>query len=216
MDLKSVIKALVERYQQKSLFPPMKTRLVKLLYLTELEYFRRTGRRLTSLDWQFYHFGPYARALEPFIGDPDAIAREGFFAEMLSKVQGVPTAQDVDLQHAIVDVVHEWGNADLNTLLDHVYFETEPMQAATRGDFLDFSTVRNEQPESLSLSLDQKKMKQLRDRLQQRAATYAAMRQPTTGPEDLFSNLREWDAENSLDLSPGRCSIDPSKLNFDK
>src|SRR5437879_2552052 len=109
MDVKTIIKLILERYGQKSLSPPMKTRLVKLFYLTELEYFRRTGKRLTSLDWQFYHFGPYASALEPYIGAPDSVLNEGLLAEIFGKSRG--EKPDTDLQHAIVDVVHEWGFA---------------------------------------------------------------------------------------------------------
>lgn len=212
MDTRTFVKAVLERYSKKALFPPMKTRLVKLLYLTELEYFRRTGRRLTSIDWQFYHFGPYATALEPYIGDPDAITREDWFDDMLAKVRGETVPPDQDLQHAVVDVVHDWGNADLNTLLDYVYFETEPMQAAKRGEALNFSTVERAKPESLSVHLDSKKIRRMRDEVRKRSAAYAQLRHPTIGPDDLFSNLLEWDSERSSSLSPGSCDIDPQKL----
>lgn len=194
----------------------MRTRLTKLLYLTELEYFRRTGRRLTSLDWKFHHFGPYASALLPYIGDPDSLATDGFLADMMTKLQGEVTPSDYDLQSAVADVVHHWGAADLNTLLDYVYFETEPMQAARRGDSLDFSTVQRETPKPLSLQLDRKKIKELRNRLQQRSASYSDTRRAAIAPDDLFSNLHEWDSDRSLDLSPGSCSIDPRKLNNGK
>ncbi len=215
MEVKTIIRMIVERYQQKSLVPPLKTRLIKLLYLTELEYFRRTGKRLTSLDWRFYHFGPYAAALEPYVGDPDSVVTHGLLGEIVG-TSTRETHADADLQHAIVDVVHEWGFAELNTLLDHVYFETEPMQAASRGEFLDFSTINREKPQSLSLSLDEKEIKTLREKLRRRASAYVDLRQPSTGTEDLFANLREWDIERSVDLKAGACTIDPSKLNPDK
>jgi hypothetical protein len=214
MDVKTIIQMIVDRYEQKSLLPPMKTRLIKLLYLTELEYFRRTGKRLTALEWRFYHFGPYASALEPYVGAPGGV-NDGLLARMIGESHG-EIHPDKDLQHAIVDVVHEWGFAELNTLLDHVYFETEPMQAASRGDFLDFSTTNREKSQPLSLNLDKKKLKTLREKLRQRASEYADLRQPSTGTEDLFVNLRGWDLERSVDLKTGSCSIDPGKLNPDK
>ena len=153
----AIIKMILERYEHKSLVSPMKTRLIKLLYLTELEYYRRTGKRLTSLNWRFYHFGPYASALEAYIGAPNSVVNENLLAAMIGKSHG-------ELQRAIVDVVHEWGFAELNTLLDHVYFETEPMQAASGGDFLDFSTTSREKSQTLSLNLDKKKLRTLRDK----------------------------------------------------
>jgi hypothetical protein len=50
---------------------PLKTRLVGLIYLAEVEYYRPTGQRLTKLDWKFHHFGPYAPSLAPYLDDPD-------------------------------------------------------------------------------------------------------------------------------------------------
>ena len=38
--------------------------------------------------------------------------------------------------------IQEWGETDFNSLLNHVYFYTEPMKDAKRGDLLDFSTVQ--------------------------------------------------------------------------
>jgi hypothetical protein len=48
---------------------PQMTRLVKLIYLIELEYFRLKHERLTNLDWKFYHYGPYPPALRSILGD---------------------------------------------------------------------------------------------------------------------------------------------------
>jgi hypothetical protein len=48
---------------------------------------------------------------------------------------------DFELETIVDRIVKEWGDADLNKLLDYVYFETEPMQNAKRGDVLDFSSV---------------------------------------------------------------------------
>src|ERR1700674_5119510 len=163
------------------------------------------------MDWKFHHFGPYASALAPYIGDPTATATDGLLAELMSK-ERAPLSQDHDLQSAAVEVVHQWANSDLNALLDYVYFETEPMQAASRGDMLDFRTVNRDKACSLSIKLDSKKIKELRQHVQLRAAAYGKMRHPSTAPEDLFSNLSEWDSDRSIDLQPGSCSIDPLNL----
>ena len=41
-----------------------KTKLVKLLYLIDVEHYRRFRKTLTDLTWYFYHYGPYAFELE--------------------------------------------------------------------------------------------------------------------------------------------------------
>jgi Protein of unknown function (DUF4065) len=40
------------------------TKLVKLLYLVDVEYFRAMRRTLTGLKWRFYFYGPYDPAVE--------------------------------------------------------------------------------------------------------------------------------------------------------
>ena len=35
-------------------------------------------------------------------------------------------------------ITEEWGDANINVLLNHVYFNTEPMEHAKRGEILDF------------------------------------------------------------------------------
>ena len=37
-----------------------RVRLVKLLYLLEIEYYRIYQKRLTHLKWEFYHYGPHS------------------------------------------------------------------------------------------------------------------------------------------------------------
>ena len=50
--------------------------------------------------------------------------------------------------HLIPFIVKEWGDAALNTLLNHVYFHTPPMRRAkSRGDILSFDSIREVDPE---------------------------------------------------------------------
>lgn len=132
MDTASLIDLILERCDSERMLPPLKTRLVKLMYLTEVEYYRRTGKRLTDLPWKFHHFGPYASVLGNYLGNPnvDSIAWS---------ITHRANPADHDVLRCVVQVVQRWGDADLNELLDYVYFETEPMQAAHRGERLEFS-----------------------------------------------------------------------------
>jgi len=206
MDTPSLINRIFERCESERMLPPLKTRLVKLLYLAEIEYFRRTGKRLTGLEWRFHHFGPYAAALADQLGNPDV---DTLTWSMIPR----QNIDDHDAQVAISQVVHEWGDADLNALLDFVYFETEPMQNAKRGDTLDFASVK---PLSawrpVKLVIDSKKLAQLRKDLTARATQYEQLRVASEVSENLLESLKEWDADRALKLGRGDCKIDPKSL----
>jgi len=117
---------------------------VKLLYLADIEWRKRhSGEPLARLTWKFLHFGPYAVELANPLGDPDMEiaeleggrkARRFSFSEDELNQGEVPE----ELSSIIGALVNRWGEADLNLLLDHVYFDTEPMENAERGDVLDF------------------------------------------------------------------------------
>ena len=46
-----------------------KTKLVKLLYLIDVENWRRRRKTLTGLEWRFYHYGPYAFEIEDALNE---------------------------------------------------------------------------------------------------------------------------------------------------
>ncbi|MBI4535311.1 MAG: DUF4065 domain-containing protein, partial [Ignavibacteriae bacterium] len=130
-----------------------KTRLVKFLYLTEVEYYREIGERLTELRWLFYHYGPYALELEDILAEPK-FKRSEFKTEddrdviLFRVAEPMPSyARRVDVKVSLLvkKIVGRWIDKTLAELLDFVYFETEPMQTAERrGELLDFSTVKKE------------------------------------------------------------------------
>src|SRR6267143_1837913 len=52
---------------------PGATRLVKLLYLADLEWRKRhKGESLSNWKWLFHHYGPYAFEFQELFGDQDA------------------------------------------------------------------------------------------------------------------------------------------------
>lgn len=130
-----------------------KTQVVKLLYLTEVEFYREQGERLTNLDWLFYHYGPYALEIDTLLNEKE-FEMEKKETKSEREVQLYKIAEPVAKYTAHVDakvsllvkrIVGEWGNKPLEELLDYVYFETEPMQSVERrGDHLDFSKISRE------------------------------------------------------------------------
>ncbi len=131
-------------------------RLVKFLYLADLYYARaHNGETLTSLPWAFINYGPYCSAVMKEI---DALAASGQVCRtsLPSKFEEndyfLFTCRDAaaekleglipnEVLYPLRESIRRFGN-DTQSLLDHVYFDTEPMENVRKGDLLDFSKAR--------------------------------------------------------------------------
>ncbi len=153
-----------------------KTRLVKLLYLVELEYFRENKKRLTETQWRFWHYGPYSQEIEVVLKDPLFEVVKGTMTNDFD-YQGVRLRStelqlklDWSIARPIKILVSKWGKAPLEELLDFVYFDTEPMSTAKRGEVLSFEGVspfeRTVIPDGSTASKDgKKKLKSLQEEI---------------------------------------------------
>ena len=125
-------------------------RLVKFLYLIDLEYWRTKRTLLTNLKWIFYNYGPYAFEIQN-IGSKLGynLIREEFklangYSGTSFHSQGYkppPSWLDSVSQSIINRILEIWCDQDTSTLLNYVYFETEPMIFGKRNEPLDFSIV---------------------------------------------------------------------------
>ena len=78
---------------------------------------------------------------------------------------------DVSRELEFRHIVDQWADRRLGEMLDHVYFYTEPMEAAQRGERLDFSRVQRVegQPEFQERrSVDQRAVRRLRQEVARR------------------------------------------------
>lgn len=136
-------------------------RLVKFLYLADVEWARENnGVTLTGWPWRFVHYGPfcgeslhaiektYAAGLikkdsyESKFTDGDYYL---YWSDEEAEAQRLPSYLRAELNEAI----SRWGD-DTYGLLDYVYFETEPMLDARKGDLLDFSkAIKLEKPKEI-------------------------------------------------------------------
>jgi hypothetical protein len=135
--------------------PPVKTSLVKLLYLADVEAVRRGRPRLSDVNWIYYKFGPYAFELEQAIRDllgQDVDELEGVSAAGRSyhKYQAEMLDDSTSLSpeaKAVLNIVLErWAGESLEKLLNYAYFETEPMLVAKWKEPLDFSMIQPKVP----------------------------------------------------------------------
>jgi hypothetical protein len=183
-----------------------RTRLVKLLYLCDVEHYQSRGETLTGLEWVRYMFGPYAFELPAItrrmgldLGEEelDFSTRRGVKYE----VYDVPHPEGwlEPGQKGIIDrVIGRWGNEDLRLLLDYVYCDTQPMKNAQFGQTLDFRRIsramRRSSSDSLDLSAGDKAA--IRALLQKRQNI---SRQPARLN---IKNLRAQEAEDESPLPP--------------
>lgn len=200
-ELLPLVKEIHRQARLQAIPPPAATRLVKLLYLADLEWRRRhAGQPLAQLTWRFLHFGPCAPELAPLLGGPDVeisdlkggkAAHRLIFAPEDLQTSQVPE----EVSQLAAQLVKEWGDADLNLLLDYVYFETEPMEAVSRGDLLDFSGLRPPAP-TVPPHLDQRELAVLRKRLRERVKQLTL---PATGaqlPLEAIEAASYWDQDD--------------------
>ncbi len=129
-----------------------KTKLLKLLYLIDLEYYRTNRETLTSFHWRYLHLGPWAAEFDPLLDslrNTDKI-RERQSSRLEHDTKFLGAYDTVDLRRLFKSYVEEsivksvldtWGEKTTAEILDHVYFHTEPMECGVRSEPLDFSIV---------------------------------------------------------------------------
>lgn len=172
------------------------TALIKLVYILDVEHYRRYSTLATGLNWWFHHYGPWVKELEaailnnPYITvSGGTVSRRGYHFDRdasWQEIQGKFLSEYGRPVEIIANsVVSDWGLEPLDVILDYVYFETEPMQDARRGDVLDFSAIpplergtRNIQPEGLP----EETLTRLRQKMQQRRDERSRPARPMTPP----------------------------------
>lgn len=219
----NLIKLILHRFVELQLAPPFKTRLIKILYLLEVNYYRHKREKLTDLEWRFFHYGPYSFGLEKILGSPDL---ERVDIELDEGKSGVKFLLDEDLDklESQVDVivpslihslVKRWGDAELNELLDYVYFETEPMQHAKKNAKLRFEIVPPFAPLK-TVRVDKEKLNSIRERMNLLLSQKKPLIRPTIKVDSDLAILRDaWDTDEIELKLGGSCNLDLAHLKDD-
>jgi hypothetical protein len=135
-----------------------KTKLLKLLYLFDVEFYRAHGKTFTSFQWKYFHLGPWTREFDPLLEDLVAkgsiteqlVEKPDFDAKFLrANESGSLTKTFGDYKDELVlrNLLDLWGPSPTSEILDYVYFRTEPMEHGIRNEPLDFSRVLQQLPE---------------------------------------------------------------------
>lgn len=194
---KSLAKEICRLAREQGAGTPGATRLVKLLYLTDIEWRRRhNGQPLSNWKWLFYHYGPYAFEFQELFGNQEveeAELRSGRTAKFVNFTSEELKMRDVpdEVSRVMKQIVERWIGVDLNLLLDYVYFETEPMEQAKRGETLDFSTLPAPAV-VMSPTIDQKKLRAVRATIAKRVKDLGITRKNTEIPLSLLKEEAFW------------------------
>jgi len=155
--IKNLILAVVSQAVEKGGYVT-KTKLLKLLYLLDVEFYRLHRQTFTGFNWKFFHLGTWAREFDPIIEElvrtETLLERASTKQEHDTKFFHVAEARDTEgLFSTFADesilrsILNTWSEASTGEILDYVYFHTEPMERGVRNEALDFSTVSQEKPE---------------------------------------------------------------------
>jgi hypothetical protein len=134
-----------------------KTKLLKLLYLADIEHYRKHNETLTGFNWIFYWYGPWSAEYDDLLADlarTDSIEIEPWNKDELTGFR-IQLSEPRDLNDVIADAdeylrirraIDTWADRSLSDLLNYVYFETEPMIGAVSQQPLSFDSISKEPP----------------------------------------------------------------------
>jgi hypothetical protein len=168
-----------------------KTKVLKLLYLFDVEYYRQHRQTFTGFGWKFFHLGPWAAEYDPALS---GLISHGILSEQRSNSSEYDTAfyrpgQRVESRSAVatakdesilLEILKRWGTRTTGEVLNYVYFQTEPMEAGIRNQPLDFSLIPPERPAVYSRSSSGKSpadIRKLRAQFERRQAEKKAAEQ---------------------------------------
>lgn len=220
-NIKKAIMYFLKRAEEEDYFLVGKVRITKLLYLLDLEYYRDHNTTFTGFNWIFYKYGPYTSEIDVVLASAGIYLEEEVISSEKSikrlKISEPEEIYSVDstLENYLYRIWTDWGMESLPKLLDFVYFETEPMIYARRGEPLDFSKiVKKEIPKKIKWTTEkQKKLRELGKSIKEKLNNMS-MPPKLVFPKETDEILKIWDEDEMVDLRglKGKVSIDFSSI----
>jgi hypothetical protein len=155
-DLPKIILAIVSEVVRRGSYVT-KTKLLKLLYLFDVEYFRAHREIFTGLSWRYHHLGPWAPEYDEVL---QTLKCQGVLTEFQTRnpenetslYRVTPPVEIFGLLKGSQDegilrvVLNAWADRGTAEILDYVYFQTEPMEQGERYKPLDFTVIPEQVP----------------------------------------------------------------------
>ncbi|MFA5073809.1 MAG: type II toxin-antitoxin system antitoxin SocA domain-containing protein [Nitrospirota bacterium] len=133
-----------------------KTKLIKYLYLIDIEHYQKFNETFTGFEWIFKDYGPWAFEYNDIFSEMERTSdfkiTEGSRPDLDTKFIAINRDSELELDKIITDldlelkirrVIERWSNENLAPLLNYVYFNTAPMVDAERGKPLDFNKIKS-------------------------------------------------------------------------
>lgn len=121
-ELSAIIAYIVARARDRQI-TLNRTRLVKLLYLLDVERIRSQREAITGLNWVFFHYGPYAfeliDTLEHMEGS-ELVAQTWHDSIMYPAAPGATDGEDwvVSTRRSVDTIISRYAELGTNELLD--------------------------------------------------------------------------------------------------
>jgi hypothetical protein len=163
----------------------------------------------------FLHYGPYPQEFERLLGDPDIeqlpkSLADGRRFEQVTVSDAPEFHGDRTLMRLADDIVERWGGLQLERLLDYVYFDTEPMLAAVRGQELDFSTVAPAAASAVrSIRIDPKRLAQIQKNVSQHVKELGLKTRDCEWDPVAAAAAKVWDEGHTVVRLEGTGRMDP-------
>lgn len=125
------------------------TKLMKLVYLADVEHQQLYGEPLSGVRWHFYHYGPFTRSVYEAAESLEekgqltcliqpAFDEKGMSFASADNLESVVGRLSPRARRVLSNVLGRWGHLSVQQI-KQVAYETITMREATRGDLLDLS-----------------------------------------------------------------------------
>ena len=134
----------------------LKTNLLKLLYLVDLEYYKKKGKQATNFRYFYYKKGPWTSQYDQILSELEGFEIISLKKEKLKKKEGYfifcrgprprfePTLP-ADLKGIVDRLLFIFRESPQKDLLRYVY-SIEPMKSTKFGETIDFSKILPQSP----------------------------------------------------------------------
>jgi hypothetical protein len=143
----NVIRGFVKHYRKK----PLRIEVLKLVYLVDIEYYKKYGEKYSELDYIYYNHGPWDRSFhklieymgEVEISESPLKTRNGRDFYLYTTTERIPR-NDTDMIPEVSDILENlffiYKYSDLAQMLEIVYTQ-EPMASTKKGERIDISKL---------------------------------------------------------------------------
>ncbi|MBN2286904.1 MAG: hypothetical protein JXI43_10685 [Tissierellales bacterium] len=135
-----------------------KTKLLKFVYMMDVAYYRKHRQILSGYTWIFYKYGPWTSSFDNdywnlrknqklFVTETKEDGYSEDIIRFRRDLEGIEKMPPSEISLLFKRTCAKWLDKDLSTLLNHIYFETEPMIGAKKGEELDFEKIDTDEQE---------------------------------------------------------------------